>query len=170
MKRLALYKCINGVVARLKLVKSLYSTIVEATIAKTSSIFCFWEKVSSHLVIRLLIKRIIAIPGQTFNYVGDKLYINGVESEDKYGIPKMDGLSLKDVCAINGMYEECLQEDGSFKLPEGWYVVLGDNRQYSSSNIPVSIDSRSFGLVHESQIYGKVIYEVESLFNWSKIE
>lgn len=118
----------------------------------------------------LLIKRIIAIPGQTFNYVGDKLYINGVESEDKFGIMKMDGLSLKDVCVINGMYEECLQEDGSFKLPEGWYVVFGDNRQYSSNDIPVSIDSRSFGLVHESQIYGKVIYEVESLFKWSKIE
>ena len=46
---------------------------------------------------------------------------------------------------------------------------MGDNRQYTSNNQPLSIDSRSFGLVHESQIFGKVEYRVQTLFKWVKI-
>lgn len=118
----------------------------------------------------LLIKRVIAIPGQTFYYENDKLYINDIESVDNYFVSKMNGLSLKDICEKNGMYDQCLQDDGSFKLPEGWYVVFGDNRQYTNTNIPLSIDSRTFGLVHKSQIYGKAEFIVESLFNWEKLK
>lgn len=117
----------------------------------------------------LLIKRVIAIPGQTFYYEDDKLYINNVEAVDNYVVSQMNGLSLEDICKKNNMEEQCLQEDGSYILPEGWYVVFGDNRQYTSNNIPISIDSRSFGLIHESQIYGKAIYKVESIFNWKKL-
>jgi hypothetical protein len=67
------------------------------------------------------------------------------------------------------MEEECLQPDGTYVIPEGWYVVFGDNRSYSPSDTPLSIDSRTFGLVHESQIYGVVKFEVESIFKWNKI-
>ena len=52
---------------------------------------------------------------------------------------------------------------------EGWNVVFGDNRQYTGSKAPLSIDSRTFGLVHESQIFGVAKYEIESFFNWKKI-
>lgn len=116
----------------------------------------------------LLIKRIIATPGQTFEYIGTDLYINGQLVEDKFAVEEMDGLSLKDICELNGMIDQCLQSDGTYKIPDGWYVVFGDNRQYSG-NTPVSIDSRGFGLVHESQIFGKVIYKLNSLFDWEKI-
>ena len=67
------------------------------------------------------------------------------------------------------MLEQCLQEDGTYVIPDGWYFVMGDNRQYTSNNQPLSIDSRSFGLVHESQIFGKVEYRVQTLFKWVKI-
>lgn len=118
----------------------------------------------------LLIKRVIAKPGQTINYVGDKLYINGVESKDDYAVKELDGLDLYDLAVINGMDDECLQDDGSYVLPEGWYVVFGDNRQYINGGVhPISIDSRTFGLVHESQIYGRVDYIMNSIFDWDKI-
>lgn len=117
----------------------------------------------------LLIKRVIVKEGQSFKYIGKDLYIDGVLVEDKFGVNQMDGLTLLDICAKNNMIEECLQDDGSYVVPDGWYVVFGDNRQYSSSNNPVSIDSRAFGLVHESQIFGKVIYKVNRLFDWEKI-
>lgn len=117
----------------------------------------------------LLIKRIIVTPGQTFKYVGKDLYINGIKVDDEFAVSQMDGLTLENICALNGLKDECLQEDGSYVLPEGWYVVFGDNRQYTGSNVPVSIDSRSFGLVHESQIFGVAKYEIESIFNWKKI-
>ena len=110
----------------------------------------------------------IAVSGQSFEYIGKDLYINGKKAEDKFAVEEMDGLSLKDICALNGLLDECLQEDGTYVIPEGWYVVFGDNRQYSG-NVPVSIDSRGFGLVHESQIFGVAKYEVETIFNWKKI-
>jgi signal peptidase I len=117
----------------------------------------------------LLIKRIIAIPGQTFEYIGKDLYINGKKANDKFAVEEMNGLNLETICKLNGLEEECLQEDGSYKIPDGWYVVFGDNRQYTASKNPVSIDSRSFGLVHESQIFGVAKYELENIFNWKKI-
>lgn len=117
----------------------------------------------------LLIKRIICSPGQTFKYIGSELYIDGVRVEDEFAVNEMDGLSLEYVCKLNGMEEQCLQSDGSYKVPEGWYVVFGDNRQYTGSEIPLSIDSRTFGLVHESQIFGVAKYEIETIFNWRKL-
>lgn len=117
----------------------------------------------------LLIKRVIAKEGQTFKYIGKQLYIDGVLVEDEFAVVGHDGLSLKDVCEKNGMLDECLQEDGTYIIPEGWYFVMGDNRQYTSNNHPLSIDSRSFGLVHESQIFGKVEYRIQTLFKWVKI-
>lgn len=117
----------------------------------------------------LLIKRVIVTPGQSFKYVGKELYIDGIKVEDKFAVEEMDGLSLLDICKLNGLEEKCLQADGSYIVPDGWYVVFGDNRQYSASKVPVSIDSRSFGLVHESQIFGVAKYEVETIFNWKKI-
>lgn len=117
----------------------------------------------------LLIKRVIVTPGQSFKYVGKDLYIDGIKVEDKFAVEEMNGLSLLDICRLNGLEEECLQADGSYIVPDGWYVVFGDNRQYSASKVPVSIDSRSFGLVHESQIFGVAKYEVETIFNWKKI-
>lgn len=122
--------------------------------------------VSNH---ELLIKRVIVKEGQTFSYVDNKLYIDGIVVEDKFVVEEMNGLSLKDICEQNNMINECLQEDGSYKVPEGWFVVFGDNRAYSPSKTPLSIDSRTFGLVHESQIYGKVKYQIDSIFKWNKI-
>ena len=117
----------------------------------------------------LLIKRIIVSPGQTFYYDNDELYIDGKKVKDEFAVKEMNGLNLEYVCRLNGMEGQCLQPDGTYKIPEGWYVVFGDNRQYTGSKIPFSIDSRSFGLVHESQIFGIAKYEIETIFDWKKL-
>ncbi len=44
-----------------------------------------------------------------------------------------------------------LMEKG--RIPEGYYLLLGDNRNYST-------DSRNFGLVPESSIIGKVLWRL----------
>ncbi len=121
----------------------------------------------------LLIKRVIAIPGQSFEYRGVDLYINGEKSIDSFAVLKMDGLSLEDICKLNNesqdLQNKCLQPNGSYIIPDGWYVVFGDNRQYMGS-VPLSIDSRSFGLVHESQLMGVVKYTFTGIFNFNKVE
>lgn len=118
----------------------------------------------------LLIKRAIVLPGQTFEYKDNKLFIDNKEIQDEFFVNEMNGLNLEEICKINGMEEECKTDDGKYVLPKGWYVVFGDNRQYTyGGTIPISIDSRTFGLVHESQIYGRVDYIMRTLFNWDKI-
>lgn len=116
----------------------------------------------------LLIKRVIAIPGQSFYYENSKLYINGIEADDKFIVEQLNGLSLKTICEKNNKLEECTNDSNEYILKDGWYVVMGDNRGYNGST-PISIDSRSFGIVHESQIHGRVDYRMDNIFKWIKV-
>ena len=87
-----------------------------------------------------LIKRIIGLPGETVEYKGYHLYINGKKINDKFAIDT----------------GEFYLEDDNFKLlkiPVDKYFVLGDNRNNS-------IDSRSFGLVDKNKIDGIVKYSL----------
>ena len=76
-----------------------------------------------------LVKRIVALPG-------DSLQI-----ED--GILKINGRSISEPYVLGST-----RDRDKSTIPEGHYFVLGDNRSRSN-------DSNSFGPVHESQIVGK---------------
>ncbi len=91
----------------------------------------------------LIIKRIIGLPGDYVEYKDNKLYINGEEVEDVYAKGNTNDFSLKDICY------------GCDVIPEGKYLVLGDNRE-------VSADSRSkeLGLVSENDITGKAVFRL----------
>ena len=85
----------------------------------------------------VLIKRIVAGPGDTVVILDDDLLINGVQSEF---YPEEDRFS----------YAGLLSNE--ILLAEGQYLVLGDN-------IDESIDSRylEVGIISESDIIGKLI-------------
>ncbi len=101
----------------------------------------------------LIIKRVYGLPGDSIEYRDNKLYINGKETEDKYATNATGDFTLQGVC-IRGLYNtsltnaEKVKQCNYDKIPEGYYLVLGDNRE-------VSLDSRSFGLVKKSDIQGK---------------
>ena len=73
-----------------------------------------------------IIKRVIGLPGEHVEYSDNKLYINSKLVEEPY--------ERKD------MEDFVLEELGENKIPEGKYLVLGDNR-------PISKDSRIIGLI-----------------------
>lgn len=94
---------------------------------------------------KLLIKRVIGLPGDVISVKDDQLYINGEPYREDY---LKDGITTGEV--------------DNLKVPEGEYFVMGDNRV-------VSLDSRSpqVGTVKKSQIKGRAVLR---LYPFNKIK
>ncbi len=84
---------------------------------------------------KMLVKRIIGIPGDTVEIRGGSVYVNGMEADQSF---TKDGYTSGTMSQVT--------------VPEGCVFVLGDNRQNST-------DSRSsaVGFVPISKIRGKVL-------------
>lgn len=87
---------------------------------------------------KLLIKRVIGLPGETLDIIDEHVYINGEKLEEAY---TMDGTTYGD---IRGLV-----------IPEDQYFCMGDNRD-------VSIDSRdeAVGCVDIDQMVGKAVFRL----------
>ena len=90
---------------------------------------------------KYFIKRIIGMPGDKLYIKDSKLYINDELVNETY---LKEDLSYEDFD---------LYDIGFNEIPEGKYLVLGDNR----SN---SLDSRNFGLIDKKEITGQVLFRV----------
>ena len=120
-----------------------------------------------------LLKRVIAVPGDTVAMQDERLIINGVAARYEMLPPETGDALLSTVRALQPVYvrEELLgiahatmriprvQSRSSFAavtVPPGRYLVMGDNRDNSQ-------DSRYFGLVRRDAIFGKAMRVVVSL-------
>ena len=88
-----------------------------------------------------IIKRVIGLPGESIEYKNNTLYINNKEVKDVSNQYTAD-FSLKELYG----YEF---------IPEGYYFVMGDNRNGSSD----SRDTR-IGLIKKSDIKGKAKFRL----------
>lgn len=87
------------------------------------------------------VKRIVALGGDSVLVKEGKLYINGVEQDEKYikeSYMEYEGLGY------GGDGEE-------YTVPEGCYFVMGDNRNNSH-------DSRSVGPIEQDDIIGRAMF------------
>jgi len=89
-----------------------------------------------------LIKRVVAVAGDKISCKNNEVYVNGEK--------------LEQVFLAEGTYTEDIDE---VTVPEGFYYVLGDNREHS-------LDSREYGFIDAKYIQGKA--EV-ILFPFSRI-
>ena len=87
-----------------------------------------------------LVKRVIALPGQTIYSSGNNIYVNGRLLAEPY-LPNYDplGPSIPDASS-----------EHPYRVPPGDFYVLGDNRSDSC-------DSRYWGPIKGSSIVGKVV-------------
>ena len=87
-----------------------------------------------------LVKRVIALPGQTIYSSGNSIYIDGRRLAEPY-LPHYDPL---------GPPIPDASRQHPFRVPPGEFYVLGDNRADSC-------DSRYWGPIKGSSIVGKVV-------------
>ena len=88
------------------------------------------------------VKRIIGLPGETLEIIDKQVYING----EKY----THGSEIFiDESIFNEWEFEGRLNMPAIKIPERHYFIMGDNRD-------ISRDSRSFGLINEKDIKGKI--------------
>jgi signal peptidase I len=85
-----------------------------------------------------LVKRVIALPGQTIYSAGNTIYINGHLLAEPY-LPAYDPLG-----------PPIASSQHPYRVPPGEFYVLGDNRADSC-------DSRYWGPIQGSSIIGKAI-------------
>lgn len=97
----------------------------------------------------LWVKRVIGLPGDRVTFIDGKLYIN----DTLYDEPYLEGRHNNTTLPI---------DLDNVVIPEGYYLLLGDNR-------PVSNDSRIIGLVSKDLIVGEVKYVQKELFLWEKV-
>ena len=113
------------------------------------------------------IKRVIGLPGDTISYVEKIVYINGQLVEQvaigRYeGVGQGEGMTgaLRSIEKLPGRDHEILQSPYAFPppplgdtwtVPEGGYLVLGDNRDNSE-------DSRYWGMVPEANLVGRAFF------------
>ncbi len=87
-----------------------------------------------------LVKRVIALPGQTIYSAGGSIYVNGRPLAEPY-LPHDDPLGppIPDASSQH-----------PYRVPPGEFYLLGDNRA-------ISCDSRYWGPITGSSIVGKVV-------------
>ena len=121
-----------------------------ATIERGDMVVIDNSDLSLHGTDKLLIKRVIAIGGDTISYKADYtrdprgeivLKVNGVEIEEDY---------IKSTLYQTDIDNREKREEKGCVVPDGYVYVMGDNRL-------VSYDSRNFGYIPISRLIGEAI-------------
>lgn len=126
----------------------IYGSSMTPTLSEGDIVVCFktsdikrGDLVAFYLGNKLLVKRCVALPGQTVDIDGDgNVTLDGVPLDEPYVTDK----SLGD-CNIELPYQ----------VPDNRYFCMGDHRK-------TSVDSRNtaVGCVTEEQIVGKIVFRV----------
>lgn len=115
------------------------------------------------------IKRVVGLPGDVIEWKDGQLYING-EAKDYLSQEVLDSFHITgadDFSKENTFYYENGEKvyPDQYIIPEGYYFVMGDNRNTGASH-----DSRRIGLIKEENIIGVATYHMNYIIPRGKIE
>lgn len=139
---------------------------------KTTSIDRFDIVVASELDAsgdeKLIVKRVIGMPGDTIRFENDQLYINEEPVDEPYLAEYLAAFQkdkLQETYAYNKQFQAVAQSAQAFTqdpngfvdftvtVPQGQYFLMGDDRL-------VSLDSRSVGSFKRENIEGEVVFRM----------
>lgn len=105
-----------------------------------------------------LVKRVIALPGDTIRVTNNKVYIDGKAIDEPYAsfksgggitnFPRYEGFWHPEFPVEYRKYIVDTPDGKAYRVPEGHYFCLGDNRNNS-------FDSRGWGPLPEKYIIGR---------------
>ena len=102
-----------------------------------------WATCSALTHVKDLVKRVIALPGETVSIHDNHVFINGKQLAEPYLAKGTSVAPTVAGCSFPGTYT----------IPKGYVFVMGDNRT-------VSFDSRCFGPSPESLIVGRAFLRI----------
>jgi len=108
----------------------------EMSTLKRGNVIVFFSPIGEN---RLLVKRIIGIQGDVIAIRNGSVFLNGKLLREPY----------------TNHHSESFETIPAFRVPENSVFVLGDNRL-------VSADSREWGAVDKSRIYGKYVLKFKN--------
>ena len=121
-----------------------------------------------------IVKRVIAVGGQTVKFTRDAVYVDGIKLDEPYVYTAdyKNPFGGEDIYRYSVYPSDPLlplvtdREDGVFyeiTVPDGEIFVMGDHRNNSK-------DSRDIGTLHEDAIIGKVVLRFLPFSEFGKIE
>lgn len=121
-----------------------------------------------------IVKRVIAVGGQTVKFTRDAVYVDGIKLDEPYVYTAdyKNPFGGEDIYRYSVYPSDPLlplvtdKEDGVFyeiTVPDGEIFVMGDHRNNSK-------DSRDIGTLHEDAIIGKVVLRFLPFSEFGKIE
>ena len=113
----------------------LQKVLPERTVRR-GDLVAFWSPENPDL---RLIKRVIALPGETYEIRNGDIYINGEKLTEPYAVHSVPGVDWRS------------ENFAPVTLPPDGFFMMGDNRDNSR-------DSRYFGIVHRKAILGKATF------------
>jgi signal peptidase I len=115
-----------------------------------------------------LVKRIVGVPGDRIHLRNGKLFLNGVEQNEKYVLPidfpspYRDNFPAVSPVGTSDVTDKWAAElphhiqGDDLVIPQDYYFAMGDHRE-------VSLDSRYWGLVPRKNILGSPLFIAWSL-------
>lgn len=101
-----------------------------------------------------IIKRVIGVPGDIITYTREGLFINNKYVSESYINQLPSSINQFDKQFV--IYKDNGVEEYHTVIPEGYYFLMGDNRNNSN-------DSRKFGLFSDEDIVSIVVIRVSGL-------
>lgn len=110
-----------------------------------------------------LVKRVIGVPGDEISLFENRLFVNGQAALYRDRESQENAITLLELfndvthaVQIETNATTALSSFDTVKIPAGYILVLGDNRNNSA-------DSRVYGLVPRNELTGKVVRVIASL-------